>query len=153
MKKFDEFTIKPEPREITSQEIVEYNNNGVVKLSSIFDLEWIKQLREATEAAMKNPSKYAEEYAKGNGKFFGDLDVAKRFDAFNDFIYNSGAGKIMGSIMQSRKINFFYDQLFVKEPGTNTSTPWHQDLPYWAIKGNQIASIWLPLDHVINKQA
>ena len=46
------------------------------------------------------------------------------------------------------KVNFFYDQLLVKEPGTAERTPWHQDQPYWAVAGRQVCSIWLPLDPV-----
>lgn len=135
-------------RIVSEDEIAHYQKNGVVKLSAVFAMDWIDLLREATELALNNPSLHAEEYAKDGGKFFGDLDVAKRFSSFNDFIYHSGAAKLMATILQSSKINFFYDQLLVKEPGTNTSTPWHQDQPYWAIAGKQIASIWLPLDVV-----
>ncbi len=135
-------------REVTEAEVNEYQQNGVVKLSAVFDLDWIAKLREATEVALHNPGPYAEEYAKDEGRFFGDLDVAKRIPSFNDFIYHSGAAELMGAILKSQKINFFYDQLLVKEPGTGEPTPWHQDQPYWAVSGKQIASIWLPLDVV-----
>jgi len=50
--------------------------------------------------------------------------------------------------MGSRSVNFFFDQVIVKEPGTVQRTPWHQDLPYWAVKGSQICAIWLALDPV-----
>ena len=33
-------------------------------------------------------------------------------------------------MMGCRRVNFFFDQLIVKEPGTAQRTPWHQDLPY-----------------------
>jgi hypothetical protein len=45
--------------------------------------------------------------------------------------------------MGSSAVNFFYDQLFVKEPGTTERTPWHQDQPYWALQGSQICSVWV----------
>ena len=64
------------------------------------------------------------------------------------FALESPAAEIAGRIMQSDKINFFYDQLLVKEPGTHAPTPWHQDQPYWAVSGWQVASLWLPLDPV-----
>lgn len=137
-------------RNITKEEINEYHQNGVVMLSSVFELDWIDKLREATEFALNNPGPNAEEYAKGKGRFFGDLDVAKRIQDFKDFIFKSEAAKLMGKIMKSQKVNFFYDQLLVKEPGTGEPTPWHQDQPYWAVSGKQVASIWLPLD-VVNK--
>ena len=45
-------------------------------------------------------------------------------------------------------MNLFYDQLFVKEPGTETPTRWHNDQPYWPIRGRAILSFWLALDTV-----
>ena len=46
------------------------------------------------------------------------------------------------------KQDFFYDQLLVKEPDTVERTNWHQDQPYWAVSGQQVCSICLPLDPV-----
>ena len=48
--------------------------------------------------------------------------------------------------MRSATVNLLYDQLFVKEPGSSERTPWHQDLPYWPVEGDQILSIWVPFD-------
>lgn len=140
-------------REITADEIAEYQHNGVVKLAAIFDMEWIEHLRQAVDIAMAEPGPYAEEYAQGDGRFFGDLDVARRHAGVRDFVYNSPAAEIAGTIMVSNKINFFYDQLLVKEPGTPVATPWHQDQPYWAVSGQQVASIWLPLDPVASESS
>ena len=58
----------------------------------------------------------------------------------------TGAGEGEGA--GARAINFFYDFMFVKEPGTREVTRWHQDEPYWAVKGEQVCSVWLPLDPV-----
>ena len=38
--------------------------------------------------------------------------------------------------------------MFVKEPGTDAPTPWHQDLSFWPIRGEQICSFWIPCDPV-----
>ena len=58
-------------REITHNETQEYLNNGVVMLPRVFSMAWIEYLRDATEVAMANPGPHGEEYAKGNGRFFG----------------------------------------------------------------------------------
>jgi ectoine hydroxylase-related dioxygenase (phytanoyl-CoA dioxygenase family) len=50
--------------------------------------------------------------------------------------------------MRARKVNFFYDHLLVKEPGTEAPTGWHQDQNYWPFSGRDICSIWAPLDAV-----
>ena len=55
---------------------------------------------------------------------------------------------IAARVLKSNSIRFFYDQLLVKEPLTKEKTPFHQDLPYWPLKGEDILSIWVPFDRV-----
>jgi len=52
---------------------------------------------------------------------------------------------------QAKEVRFFYDQMFVKWPspeksGTVGNTPWHHDLTFWPVRGEEIVSIWCPLD-------
>jgi ectoine hydroxylase-related dioxygenase (phytanoyl-CoA dioxygenase family) len=135
-------------RAVTSAEIETYGRDGVVCLRGIYNLSWIEFLREAVDAAMAAPGSDAEEYTgEGRtGRFFGDLDLWKRLPAFRDYAFRSPCAEIAGTVMNSEKINLFYDQLLVKEPLTGERTPWHQDQPYWAVEGRQVCSIWLPLD-------
>ena len=65
--------------------------------------------------------------------------IRSQFD-FRDYVYNSPAAEIADTLMESEKVNFFYDQLLVKEPGTVEKTPWHQDQQYWAVSSRQVAS-------------
>ncbi len=62
----------------------------------------------------------------------------------------------------SKPVRFFYDQMFVKhskspaapeswdsltdERGHLGNTPWHQDITFWPVTGEQIVSIWVALD-------
>ena len=39
----------------------------------------------------------------------------------------------------------------LKKPGTHKETPWHQDMPYYCVDGNDTGSFWIPLDNVDNK--
>ncbi|MBG01630.1 MAG: phytanoyl-CoA dioxygenase [Acidimicrobiaceae bacterium] len=127
-----------------------YETDGVVYLSKIFDLEWIHFLRDAFELALSQPGPLSEEYTPEGkaGRFFTDLDMWQRLEPFKSFIFESPAVKIAGEIMQSTRINFFYDQMFVKYQQTEEHTPWHQDQPYWAVTGKQVCSVWLPLDPI-----
>lgn len=126
-----------------------YDRDGVVLLRQAFDAGWVETLREATEQAMQAPGPHAEEYAKpGSGRFFGDLDLWTRNESFRRFVFDSPAAEIAGRAMGASRVNFFYDQLLVKEPGASARTPWHQDQPYWAVGGWQVCSIWLALDPV-----
>jgi ectoine hydroxylase-related dioxygenase (phytanoyl-CoA dioxygenase family) len=127
-----------------------YERDGVVCLRQVFSEKWLTVLSDAVEKLMAAPDALAEEYTpRGKrGRFFGDIEMALRIEAFGRFVHDSPAAEIAGRIMGATRVNFFYDQLLVKEPGTQERTPWHQDQPYWAVSGYQICSVWLPLDAV-----
>jgi len=134
---------------ITEADRAAYDRDGIVCLRRMVDAEWIDHLGRWGEVAMAEPGPHAEEYgAAGAGRFFGDLDIARRHEGFRRFVHESPAAEIAGRVMGATKVNFFYDQLLVKEPGTAERTPWHQDQPYWAVSGRQVCSIWLPFDPV-----
>ncbi len=143
--------MSPDPlRAITAEECVTYARDGVVCLTGVFSREWLAFLTEATEEAMAHPGPHAEEYeaADGGGRFYGEVETAERLASFRRFALESPAAQIAGQVMGATRVNFFYDQLLVKEPGTSARTPWHQDQPYWAVSGRQVCSLWLPLDPV-----
>lgn len=127
-----------------------YEDDGVVCLRGLFGEDWLALLREGTAQAMQAPGPNADDFTKPGepGRYFGDLDLWRRLEPFRRFVYESPAARIAGAVMGASRVNFFYDQLLVKEPGTREKTPWHQDQPYWAISGRQVCSIWLPLDPV-----
>jgi ectoine hydroxylase-related dioxygenase (phytanoyl-CoA dioxygenase family) len=125
-----------------------YETDGVVCLRNVVPPSWLKFLAGAIDEAMNDPGPNAEELGKGSGRFFGDLEMALRLPSFRRFVLESPAAEIAGRVMGANKVNFFYDQLLVKEPGTSERTPWHQDQPYWAVSGYQVCSVWLPLDTV-----
>lgn len=137
-------------RAISAAERETYARDGVVCLRGIFPLAWLDFLAIAAEEAMARPGPHAEEYedSDSSGRFFGDLELAERLPAFRHFAMASPAAQIAARVMGSTRVNFFYDQLLVKEPGTSARTPWHQDQPYWAVSGRQVCSLWLPLDPV-----
>jgi len=143
--------LRPEPvRLIEDAEVEAYERDGVVCLRGVFDAAWIELMAEAVEIALASPGPHGESYTAAGepGGFRGDLDMWRRHAHFRRFVYDSPAAPIVAAIMDSAKVNFFYDQLLVKEPGTLERTPWHQDQPYWAVDGEQVCSIWLPLDPI-----
>ena len=134
---------------ITESEIAAYERDGVFCLRNVFDPDWVALLRGATDEAMNNPGPNAEHYGnKEKRSFFGDIDIWSRNQSFRSFVFSSPAAAIAATIMRSSKATFLYDQLFVKEQESSDRTPWHQDQPYWAVKGRQICSIWAPMDPI-----
>jgi len=118
---------------VTASEIATYQQDGAVCLRNKVNIEWIQLLREAAEQNMLSPGPLCDEHA------------AKKKA---NFIYNSSIAHIHKQITGSTKANIFYDHLLVKEPGTPSPTPWHNDMSYWQLKGDQISTVWIALDRV-----
>jgi len=135
---------------VSAAERETYERDGVVCLRGRFSQQWLDFVAEAIDQAMAQPGPHAEEYTPkgGAGRFFGDLELFHRLPAFRRFAMESPAAQIAAQAMGAQRVNFFYDQVLVKEPGTAERTPWHQDQPYWAVSGRQVCSVWLALDPV-----
>lgn len=141
--------------DVTEQDILRYEQDGAICLRGMFDQDWVERMRQAIERNLTNTGSLAIEYAAGKspGRFLGDMFMWTRDDDFRDYVFESPAACIARKIMRTSKLNFFYDHLFVKEPGTLVPTPWHQDQPYWPVRGNQVCSVWLALDRVTTESS
>lgn len=138
-------------RDISKEEISTYEQDGIVCLRNMFSPDWVELLREAAETSMQDPGQLHAELAEQRnekGRFFHDTFVWLRNSNCQSFVFKSPAARIAAQIMRSTKINIFFDQWLIKEPGTETKTPWHHDMTYWPIDGWQICSVWIALDSV-----
>jgi ectoine hydroxylase-related dioxygenase (phytanoyl-CoA dioxygenase family) len=139
-------------RPITEAEIRTYENDGVVVLRQLFDADWVSKLQEWADEDMASPGRLHQNLTKEGkpGRFFFDTFMWTYHDGFKRFVHESPAAQIAGQILRADKVNVFFDQLLIKEPGTEERTPWHHDMPYWPVRGNDICTLWLALDEVTN---
>jgi len=141
-------------RPLTGDEIRRYRDDGIVCLRGLFDAGWLEHLCPLIDRDMAAPGPLHLELEKdqaaaaSGGRFFFDTFLWPRVPGFARFVHESPAAAIAGALMGARKVNVFFDQLLVKEPGTTEHTPWHHDLPYWPIDGEQVCTLWLALDEV-----
>jgi len=126
-----------------------YREEGILHVKGAFDADWIERLRQATEEEMADPGPMVLDLERGQkGRFFGNTFVWHHRPAFRDFVFDSPAAELAATVLQSRKVNVLFDQLLVKEPGTETETMWHHDQPYWPVWGDQVVTMWIALDPV-----
>jgi len=135
-------------RDITAEEISAYEEDGAVVLRGVLPLEWIEEMRVAVQDILDNPGKASNDYQtkEGDGRFYNDFFLWWRNPVFKAFMKDSPMAEIAAQVMKSKTLNFFYDQLLVKEPHSSEPTPWHQDQSYWPLTGEQIMSVWAPFD-------
>lgn len=134
---------------LTDDEVEAFWRDGAICLRGVFEASWIELLREATDRAIAEPGPLAiDATAEQNKKFYIELGLWSRMPPFKAFVFESAAAAIARRLLRTERLNLFFDQLFVKEPGTAAKTPWHQDQPYWPVAGRQVLSLWVPLDPV-----
>ena len=110
---------------ITEQEMQTFRDDGIVCLRGLFDADWVARMREAAERSMEAPSDMALEMAETQGKagrFYFDTFVWRHNEICRDFVFKSPAAEIAGRVMGADKINIFFDQWLIKEPGTDVPT-------------------------------
>jgi ectoine hydroxylase-related dioxygenase (phytanoyl-CoA dioxygenase family) len=135
---------------ISDEDVQSFQRDGAICLRGVFDEHWVNRVAAGVERNLAEPSPYAKHYTpKGNpGFFFGDYCNWSRIPEFREFVLHSPAASIAGHVMRSHRVRIFHDHLLVKEPGTTERTPWHHDQPYYCVDGEQVCSIWMPLDPV-----
>lgn len=135
-------------RAITNEEKRAYDHDGVVCLRGILSDEWVERLRAATESVLNNPSASGRTLGDDKDKFSFDISMWMFNDEFRRFQEEGPTPSWASKILGSDTVNLVEDAFFVKEPGSTTHTPWHQDLPYMWLTGTQVCSFWIPLDNV-----
>ena len=140
---------------VSTEDIENYTNDGAVCLRGVIDLGWIERLKIGVEHTLANPTERGRLW---NRDEFGresryDSQVWRTRPEYGEFITTSPLAEIAGLLMQSSKANFFFDAMFVRQPGTQFRTPFHQDEPYWTVEGFQTISSWMPLVPVEKQSA
>jgi len=135
-------------RDLTEAEIARYREDGVVCLRTILPPDWVDRMAQAIDATVADPPPIVAAFSRQHEGFTGGIFLWKQEAAYHDFLYHAPTARIAARAMGATRVNAFFDHLFVKEPGCFLPTPWHQDLPYWPLKGTQICTVWAPFDPV-----
>ena len=136
---------------ITADDRRQFQADGAICLRGMFDDEWLERMRTAVDRIMDaaDPQARSREVTKALGGTSGRFHINSfvwRWDAdFRDWVMHSPCAEIAATLMDADEVRLFYDQVFVKEPNTSEMTDWHQDLPFWPLRGNDVLSVWVAL--------
>jgi ectoine hydroxylase-related dioxygenase (phytanoyl-CoA dioxygenase family) len=133
---------------VSSADVAAYERDGAVCLRGVFDEQWVERMRRAVDRVMQQPSPYSRQRGDRDGRFHNDFFMWTRDDDFRAFAMDSRAPDVARALMRSRQVSLFFDHLLVKQPRASEPTPWHHDLPYWPVSGDQVCSVWVGLDTV-----
>ena len=74
------------------------------------------------------------------------LSNEENWPAYAELLEHSPLADIAIELWGMGEVWFLYEQVFKKERGTSRRTPWHQDSPYLAIEGEQLAVLWISFE-------
>jgi ectoine hydroxylase-related dioxygenase (phytanoyl-CoA dioxygenase family) len=142
-------------RNLSSEEIRTYREEGVVVARGLFSEAWLSRMEHAVDRIVAEPTIFGRAVSMKEEGFTGDLFVWKLDDDFRDWIYQSPASLIAQQVLGAECIRHFYDQLFVKPPGCHVPTPWHHDITFWPVDvdSRSLCSIWLTFDAVTRESS
>jgi ectoine hydroxylase-related dioxygenase (phytanoyl-CoA dioxygenase family) len=115
-----------------------WREHGVVFLPQALDHDWVERL--ATE----------------HGRHIKDGGQMWRWREFPEYLraaQESVIPDLVRALWQTDDVWFLYDQVFQKSGGYTARTPWHQDLSYLAIEGEDLAVVWITFDPVLAEES
>ena len=148
-------TFVPESRESVGPEAVEaYKQDGVICLRSAMGEDWLSVVEDAIGLFLTDEAEVDDHHVivqsdGDDGAFQYSSMMWKHNTLFRKVIFESHAPDLFGSILETHRLNFFYDFLLIKNSGCRSaSTPWHQDMSYYALHGTKIINCWIALDDI-----
>ena len=132
---------------LTDEQLAAFRRDGVVHVPAVIDADTVERMRGAVRRLVAAPSRHGANITpKGEpGMFFQDRHLFPHDREFEGFLFETPFAQMAAEATGSATVRGFYEQVFVKEPGTRESFAWHQDRPYWNVDGMQICSTWLAL--------
>jgi ectoine hydroxylase-related dioxygenase (phytanoyl-CoA dioxygenase family) len=140
-------------RELSDDEVTAFWRDGVICCRDVMPAAWIERVAEAIERNLATPSAIGELISLPDRGYVNDIFMWLDDDDYRAFVLDSPAAALAQQVLGSSGVTFFYDQIFVKEPGADVPTPWHHDLTFWPVTGDQLCSIWMPLDPVTRESS
>jgi ectoine hydroxylase-related dioxygenase (phytanoyl-CoA dioxygenase family) len=137
-------------RPITKEQVANFREDGAICVRNVLDSEWCARMNAAVERLLVNPGNRAREATKAGdpGRFHMNAFMWRWDQDFREFALHSPLPELGATLLGADSVSLFYDQAFIKEPGTRSPTDWHQDLPFWPAAGNDIVSLWVALTPV-----
>jgi ectoine hydroxylase-related dioxygenase (phytanoyl-CoA dioxygenase family) len=132
--------------DVTEEDRLTYERDGVVVVRKVFDQDWIELLLKEAIQAVDDPN------SCGLIPNHGNKYMSRTMPGFRKMIFESPAAQVAGELMGSEEIRFFYDEIFEKSPKSNYSTYWHTDRAGWPVSGDMVPSFWFPLTPVAKEQ-
>ena len=134
---------------VTEAERAAYQKDGAVVLRDRFAPGWLETLREGIDAhvAAGAPNFARHTRDPGAPAYLEGYWAWQAIPQFEDFVRRSPCGALAASLLGAPSVNLVMDNWFLREAGSTSKAPFHQDLSYFDFAGTMCV-LWLPLEGV-----
>ncbi|MDO9598446.1 MAG: phytanoyl-CoA dioxygenase family protein [Azoarcus sp.] len=120
----------------------------MVVIRGALDTHAMRHAQRAFHWSLQHPGPRAHTVLAGiAGAFYQDHANPAAFPAYHDLLCETGLTELVGNLIGSQGLWLLYEQIWLKR-GRTLRTPWHQDLAYVPMAGEQVATAWINLDPV-----
>ena len=134
---------------VSEEERTAFRRDGAALLKGKFDRHWIDTLRAGIDRDLANPTPNFARHTKDPDApaYLEDFWAWNRIPEFEDFVRHSPCAEIAAGLLGAPTINLVMDNWFLREAGSTSRPPFHQDLAYFDFEGTMCV-LWLPLEPV-----
>ena len=134
---------------VSQAEIETFQRDGVVALRQKFSPEWTDLLRQTIDESRNRPSPHLVRHTKDPHlpAYYEDFWSWSMFPGFERFVRESPTAVHASQLLGAERINLVMDNWFMREAGSKSRPPFHQDLSYFDFFGTMCV-LWLPLEPV-----
>jgi hypothetical protein len=163
--KFDVFAAPEKPQRVLSPDEVErFVSERVIHVSGVLSPAWLERIAAVVDAqtqttGLQSMAANTWHTDQAMHQIIMNCPVAHLAQQVLDGLSPADDPEPRGDL---KPVRFFYDQMFVKHPHADAgkdpatpsadaqghlgNTPWHHDITFWPVEGEQIVSIWIALD-------
>ncbi|MEM6577234.1 MAG: phytanoyl-CoA dioxygenase family protein [Pseudomonadota bacterium] len=134
---------------VTPEDSATFARDGAVVLRDVFETEWIETLRAGIEADFDEPTDNFTRHTKDPSApgYYEDFWAWSKIPQFEDFVRHSPCAAMAAALLGAPRVNLVMDNWFLREAGSTSRPPFHQDLAYFDFEGTMCV-LWLPLEPV-----
>jgi ectoine hydroxylase-related dioxygenase (phytanoyl-CoA dioxygenase family) len=137
---------------VTEVEARALREDGVVPLRRLLDDRWLAECESAWRWSLEHPGPLAS-WLLGTDDARQDLCNPAAPARYRDLLEGSPIADAIAALWDAPDVWFMYEQVFHKTRGVSGRTPWHQDSPYLAVGGEQLAVVWIPFEALAREHA
>lgn len=126
-----------------------FNRDGAVALRGVFDPAWADVLSEGIAYDMAHPTANLARHTKDPNApaYYEGYWAWDRVPQVREFVYNSPCAALAAQLLGAPSINLVMDNWLLREAGSTSRPPFHQDLAYFDFEGTMCV-LWMPLEPV-----